>query len=70
MNKQMPEENRRAVVVEPAEYFWGIQVQGGNAADDMLAASAVWNNSETIDIPLFCTVIYPKIGAGAYFISM
>lgn len=41
MNKQMPEENRRAVVVVPAEYFWGIQVQGGNAADDMLAASAV-----------------------------
>lgn len=41
MDKQMPEENRRAVAIVPAEYFWGIQVQGGNTADDVRTASAV-----------------------------
>lgn len=67
MDKQMPEENRRAVAVVPAEYFWGIQVQGNSTADDVHTASAGWNNNEMIDIPLFNTVVYPKIGAGALF---
>lgn len=41
MDKQMPEENRRAVAIAPAEYFWGIQVQDSNSAADVHAVSAV-----------------------------
>lgn len=70
MDKQMPEENRRAVAIAPAEYFWGIQVQDSNSAADVHAVSAVWNRGISIVSLLFCTVLYPKIGAGAYLIGM